>query len=274
MSTDAPDPIPARGGFHPLALAALSLTLYLAINYGITGPPFPATGDEPHYLLIARSLARDFDIDLTNDYAGAAARRFTPMPLGPHAITGPGGRLTSFHFPALPLLLAPLYRLTESWSPEAALFVLRLPSALALAAAGGVLASLLLRMRYSARAALFAWAGFALSLPVIAYGSRIYPGPLMTLLAVLVGTGLFAPAPLSGVRALAAGLVLASFPWFGLKFVGPAAALGLALALRLRRHPRRLLLLALPALLSAALLLWFLRAHFGGFAPDAIYGRA
>jgi len=137
-----------------------------------------------------------------------------------------------------------------------------------------VLASLLLRMRYSARAALFAWAGFALSLPVIAYGSRIYPGPLMTLLAVLVGTGLFAPAPLSGVRALAAGLVLASFPWFGLKFVGPAAALGLALALRLRRHPRRLLLLALPALLSAALLLWFLRAHFGGFAPDAIYGRA
>jgi hypothetical protein len=48
----------------------------------------------------------------------------------------------------------------------------------------------------------------------------------------------------------------------------------LGLALRLRREPRRLLLLALPALISAAALLLFLRTHFGGFAPDSIYGTA
>ena len=82
------------------------------------------TGDEPHYLLAARSLLRDGDLDLTNDYEQRLYREFWPTDrlrvwlgvvpgneLDPHAVRDRHGRLRQVHQLGLSLLLLPGYAL-------------------------------------------------------------------------------------------------------------------------------------------------------------------
>src|SRR5438270_31422 len=65
-------------------------------------------GDEPHYLLTARSLLDDGDVDLVNQYATGAYRPFYPYTLDPHgSLTG--GRLDEPHGLGFPVLIAPAY---------------------------------------------------------------------------------------------------------------------------------------------------------------------
>ena len=68
-------------------------------------------GDEPHYLAIAHSLARDFDFDLSNNYGtdeplvggGGLRTEF-------HTREGRGGTLRPVHDVGLPILFAPFAR--------------------------------------------------------------------------------------------------------------------------------------------------------------------
>lgn len=70
-------------------------------------------GDEPYYLLVTHSLAYDFDSDLANNYAAEDSRAFMPRALEPQPgdPVGPQGQKYSRHNEALPVLLAPGYRL-------------------------------------------------------------------------------------------------------------------------------------------------------------------
>ncbi|MBN2753628.1 MAG: hypothetical protein JXR81_02050 [Candidatus Goldbacteria bacterium] len=73
---------------------------------------YPPTGDEPHYLLIARSIVFDFDVDLKNNYENDASYRdFYPAFLeyeNIHNTPGSGGKgLYSLHSIGLPLLISP-----------------------------------------------------------------------------------------------------------------------------------------------------------------------
>ena len=65
-------------GLIPFAVAfAVYLFVFLEIRPG-------ATGDEPHYLITAESIAYDLDVDLRNDYASAerVLRMVNVFPLG------------------------------------------------------------------------------------------------------------------------------------------------------------------------------------------------
>ena len=86
---------------------------------------FAGSGDEPHYAMIAQSLAFDGDLDLANNYAdrsnlvGAGG-----LSAEAHAISGVGGVLRPVHDIGLPVLFAPYfglaYRLAERspwWIP-------------------------------------------------------------------------------------------------------------------------------------------------------------
>jgi len=101
--------VPAR----PSALFfLLPLAAYLAILPWSAGHRQP-DGDEPFNLLITHSLAYDFDADLTNNYAAGDWKHFMERPIEPQAGDphGPHGEIYSRHNEALPLLLAPAYRL-------------------------------------------------------------------------------------------------------------------------------------------------------------------
>jgi hypothetical protein len=87
-----------------------------AIGYALMIPlqlRTPIDGDEPYYLLMAESLVRDHDLDLTNQYrelahSDAGRTDLLPQPGDPR---GPHGEQYSRHEPFLPILLMPGYAL-------------------------------------------------------------------------------------------------------------------------------------------------------------------
>src|SRR5687768_14901475 len=90
------------------------VTIVFVVTWGlITHGTFAGSGDDPHYLMIARSVAFDGDFDLANDYADPAsligAGTLTP---GLHVRPGIDGTIRPVHDVGLPLLAAPLVRVT------------------------------------------------------------------------------------------------------------------------------------------------------------------
>jgi hypothetical protein len=77
----------------------------------ITHSTFAGTGDEPHYLAIAHSIAFDFDLNLANNYGGAEPLiAGGGLDAGPHVRTGAGGVVRPVHDIGMPLLFAPVVR--------------------------------------------------------------------------------------------------------------------------------------------------------------------
>lgn len=73
-------------------------------------PRMDASGDEPHYLLMAKSLWLEHDLDLRDNYAREDWREFRSGPTEPHyAAPRKDGRPFPGHAPGLPFLLAPIY---------------------------------------------------------------------------------------------------------------------------------------------------------------------
>ena len=98
---------------------ALPLVVYLAILPWATERR-PPDGDEPYYLLVAHSLAYDFDADLADNYAAGDSRAFVGRALEPQPgdPVGPESEIYSRHNLMLPLLLAPAYRLAGARGAE------------------------------------------------------------------------------------------------------------------------------------------------------------
>ncbi|MCP5106943.1 MAG: hypothetical protein GY950_26400 [bacterium] len=68
-------------------------------------------GDEPHYMVISHSIARDFDLNVFNQYARDEYREFIDLRLSHHARVGKGfKRWFSYgHLPGLSATLAPFF---------------------------------------------------------------------------------------------------------------------------------------------------------------------
>ena len=66
---------------------ALFVTLFAAYAATLGLPAFGASdygGDEPHYLLAAKSIVDDGDVDVRDEYAARAYSEFYPEPLEKH----------------------------------------------------------------------------------------------------------------------------------------------------------------------------------------------
>jgi hypothetical protein len=75
-------------------------------------PRMDASGDEPHYLIMAKSLWLEHDLDLRDNYAREDWREFRGGPTEPHyAAPRKDGRPFPGHSPGLPFILAPAYAL-------------------------------------------------------------------------------------------------------------------------------------------------------------------
>jgi hypothetical protein len=92
----------------------LTVVVVLGLWGLATHGTYAGSGDEPHYLAIAHSLAFDFDLDLANNY-GAAEPLIAGGALDPadHRRMGRDGTLRPVHDVGLPLLLAPYVRVAR-----------------------------------------------------------------------------------------------------------------------------------------------------------------
>src|SRR4051812_7265914 len=139
-------------------------------------------GDEPHYLLIAKSIVQDGGTDLRDDYAAHGYSEFYPYRLTPHgALTK--GRLNEPHSVGFALLIAPAFAIAGAKGVEVFMAAI---TALAL-----VLAYALARRVVPDPWALGATLAVGLSPPLLAYSTAVYPE--LTAAALLAGA---APLPL------------------------------------------------------------------------------
>ena len=74
---------------------------------------YSASGDEPHYLMIAHSIVVDHDMDVGNNYAENDGRFFghDGLVMGLHAVPALNGHIRPIHNVGLAVALAPVYAL-------------------------------------------------------------------------------------------------------------------------------------------------------------------
>lgn len=219
------------------------------------------TGDEPHYLIMARSLWQEGDLDLRDNYARREFEADTPGPVRPHyGAPRADGRPFPAHNPGLPALLAPVYALGGR---RACAVLLGLLAALV----GVETWRLSGRFTVDPAARRFAWL-LAIGPPVALYGFHVYT-EVPAALALIACLRLLLVGP-STAGAVGAACLAASLPWLHLKLIPAAAALGLVALWRLRG--RALLAFALPTLLAAAAFAGHYQHVFGQPTPLALYG--
>ena len=220
-------------------------------------------GDESHYLLAARSLAKTRNLDVRDDYRARGWRDFDTAQPKPQGTLHKGARYEP-HSIGLPLLAAPFYALGGAKAVECMIAAL-----LALAMA---LSYLLAR-----RVVPDPWCAFAalvvgLSPPLVAHGTAVLPEPVAA--AALAGAAVCAArlrVGLSRAAAITCFVLLGALPWLGLAFIPPGVVIGWSAIRSLRRAGRGLLALASAevAFFSLALLVGLNEALFGGPTPHA-----
>ena len=196
-----------------VALAILLPTLMVS-----PGPPWwtSISGDEPHYLLTARSIWVDQDVNLANDYIERLYWSFYPARLASHAKEGIApDTLYSIHGVGLGLWLAPWYGFGHTLSKSAFTLLVRFSMTLWLGAFAAVL-FLLLRDMAGSRAAVRGTLLAVLTAPLLFAGPHLFPEvPALTLSA---GAYLILRRSPGVLGALLAGLILAFLPWLHFKY--------------------------------------------------------
>ncbi len=220
-------------------------------------------GDEPHYLLAARSLAKQHNLDVRDDYAAHAFRDFDAAPPKPQGVIRDGARYEP-HSIGLPLLAAPFYALGGPKAVECLIA--------ALLAAALALSYLLARRVVPDPWCAFAALALGLSPPLVAHATAVLPEPVAA--AALAGAAVCAARLRDGPSRAAAFtcfVLLGSLPWLGIVFIPPGLVIAAAAVRSLRRAGRRLLALGSTevAFFSLALLVGLNEALFGGPTPHA-----
>jgi hypothetical protein len=229
------------------AVAATALTVFTLAGSGTV-----VTGDEPHYLLVARSLQRDGDVDLANDYEVSRHQDFYAGPLNPrHTILTGFGREYSFHGLGVPLLVLPGFIAGGVAGARALLIMI---SVFGVAATWKTARALTNNNSAASVAAAF----LLCQLPFLAQGAAIYPdGPAaaITAGALLLLTYAERSAAIAERWLYLCGAALSMLPWLHIRLTWLAAVFGVALlvALRKRGEPAAsyVALLAAPCIAAA-----------------------
>ena len=210
-------------GLPRFAPFLIALAVYVGGFYWMDLRP---TGDEPHYLLVAESIAYDGDVELTNDYASTERTvRVAGFEIGPtfHANDhNDSGLLRPTHGVGLSALLAPA---VAADGVRGAQFLMMLIAALFAYQLYRLLGDLGFRRRYKA----MAWAATVFCLPIVAFTSQIYPeipGALLVVIAFrVIVRGARSPALLALGSTAGAALV-----WLHVRYIPLAVAVFVGLA--------------------------------------------
>lgn len=257
---------------HPrwqAALAGVTAVAWLG-GVAVAVSEHALTGDAPHYLTIARSLAADGDLDLTNDYDDRTYADFYAGSLEPrHTNISPWGEQYPFHGIGVAVLVAPAFAL---WGVSGATATL----VLLMGAASTLLWLAAWHLLRDAAAAWVGWAALVLTAPFALHAAAVYPdGPA----AAAVAAALYLLArlhhgpPLSLWILAAGSLGLAALPWLHARLAFPAGVLGLAiLAAIWRGQPDRVTRAAwflMAPIISLAGWLAAAQVMFGTWNPSA-----
>ena len=240
---------------YPLVLLLISLCMYgyLSLHNGISFPSY-YTGDEPHYVVIIKSLARGHLY--VEDVYRNPQPEWTTWPYSWHAVKGPDGHYYSTHGIGLPLLAAPFYIIGGSLG-----IILFIP----------LVTSLVNLFQYFACRRItgndyisFTTAlvmGFATL--ICAYSNQFYPELLMALF-LLVSLNLVLKYGLTNTVQLAVGLLIGYGFLLKAAFTGIVAGFGLALfVICIRKRRLNFILFIAPVVVWFAAFCFYNTTAFG-----------
>jgi hypothetical protein len=267
-------------------------SIFIFTSVVLTHKQVTLVGDEPHYMIIAQSIARDFDLNVANQYYQKQYREFLAIDsLGIHGYYGkwdphfegpkPGDAETrqkkkdsyiySIHLPGISFTLAPflLLKLTPT-----ALYILTRCFLGLFAAALGVLVYLIsLKLWNRPNLSLFILVVFSLTSPVFFYSSHIYP-ELQVLLLVTAALYLLLFSQKRGNwTVLLAGFSLSLLLFWGVKYAifMYLFTAGFFVYFLVKRQYKRAMLLIVFPLVSQALFLLYLYTAYGNLSPMSVY---
>lgn len=254
-------------------LAALCAFVVFTVWWRHLRPPL--TGDEPHYLVIAHSIAIDRDLDVRDDYP--RVEPIYPGLIAEHHATAmrADGRLRPIQGVGLGFVLAPAWLISSN--PAVALDWARLIMILIAAAVVGEIHWLARRLE--PERAWSAWAASAtliVALPFVGYSNQLYPEIPAAFLCI---TGLIASRRSTFASRVVVGTCAGSLLWLSPRYA--PIALGILvweLLAEVRTRSRYFARVATATLAPAALLIallcgWYLHA-FGTLSLDRIYRSA
>ena len=215
-----------------LCIVALAVATNAAgAIFWTTSGRLPITGDEPHYLIIAASVLRDFDFDVSNNYREDATTHEIANALTPHALRR-GSVWWPQHMPGLGVLLSIPFGLGGAPGARAALVMLLV------AVLGITIYRWSLTFLFEKDAALVTLGAMVCS-PVIFGATQLYPdlpgGVAIFALVAWVWGDHRRTRPGWCVYWLAAGLLC----WLHVKYYAPSAVLAAIGSLQLWRNSAR-----------------------------------
>ena len=248
-----------------LLFACAIFVIYSVVSYNVAARKFTPTGDEPHYLVIAHSLAMDGDISLLNNYKEQHYRIFYPSILAKRTTASADKQreIPTFGI-GMPLFLAPWYHYFYEYSPDKLVAYLRM--VICLVAAFGIFQLLSFGYELTGKFWIAAWvtAGAALASPLLTYSSQFYPEIFaFALLTTALRT--------LQKKHIAATVLLCVIPgmlmWLHPKYLALAIVLTVIAAV-IRRDAKQFTI----SMLGIFSFFYFLHDKYGSWSPNRIYG--
>lgn len=261
-------------------VAAKIFIFYVVLTLMVSSRQMPPTGDEPHYLMAAHSLAIDHDLSLRENYINGDYRLFYPGALAKRTTLSPDHdrELPAFS-PGLSLFLTPFYWVACKFFPGALVPFLRV--IICTVAALGIWQLMLLYLRYRPDASSTVFAVlpvFALTSPLITYCSLFYPEILAFSLLTLAVRCLDETSERPLLSGVGLSILSPVLIWLHPKYLALSFFLLLLTTVyyyRIREKAARFWwLIPLAQIAGIAGFFLFLHAEYGSWSPNRIYGGA
>ena len=283
--------------FHRLPLRRRLVSIYL-ISWVLLGAGaaimtqkgIPLLGDEPHYLVLAQSIARDGDLNVANQYGERQYRQYLPEAnMGIHGYFGwrdarfearrfrphlppPSGKyIYSIHLPGLALTLAPLARIPMN--PVWWVFMSRLWMALFGAGIPLMVYLFALRLMKNRFRAIQVAMIILFTPPIFFHSIHLYPESQVLLIILAALYLLLYGEKRRRRNILIAGFLLSLLFFWGVKYAvftwGFVA--GFAFVFLRKRDLNSTFRLILFPILGQLLLFAFLYHAYGNFSPMSVY---
>jgi hypothetical protein len=264
------------------ALAAFLYFLLLCfLMFVVSSRTMPPTGDEPHYLIVAHSVALDRDISLLNNYQKQHYRYFYPGELAKR--TSPSADKKR-ELPAqglgLSIFLAPFYYLTMRISPQSLVVVLRLVICSTTTIVLYNVLMLLFQSRTSSFAVWLVSLGAFLASPIVTYSSLFYPEIPAFFLMIVAIRKILEIEEHRWLSFFWLVLIPGALVWLHPKYFALAICISITAAIgyykRLRvysdgSHHGMSILYLIASIASILSFFLFLKYEYGGWSPNRIY---
>lgn len=223
-----------------------------------------STGDEPHYLMIASSLAKDLDLNLRNNYDNMDYLEFYPRELAPHARVYTEDKIYSAHGLGLPILILPGYILGNRYGASYTMGIL-------FALLSVVLFALCYRITNSKIISIGLTFLISFTVPLVFYSYQIFtelPAALIvSYLFLFTITAKERPATMG--KFIFIGFLLAYLPWLHIRYLIFAGLIFVYLCYKMGL--RKTFPVFIMIALSIILFLFYMKSLYGILSLTAQY---